>query len=652
MGECQMIRSRNYSNLAADSSREGLDQLEMNYSSSSGYDNQGDIFNEATQAEDIDREAESIEYIDGEPSATDQNPDQVHTKVTNNEDQISLLRELLRTERQMNERRSKNSIVMSNYIKNLQSEYLGLQRDLIETLELSKKLRAQKEAQIMSQQATMDEKDSLIKQLRRQLEETDESNLRQEFENRLVRQRKLATLELDQLKSQSETIEHELRLERATNTRIHQEYQLKLSEQAKSHDKYADSLKAKIEHLDAELNRILNEPKNQAIRALKLEKNELERKFEEASIFLEDSRSKYGMACNRIEGLIADHNRLEQNSRQEIECLKEQYIQLRHHCNQLRLELEDKDETIQVAQFNVQRSERRVRNLIGALKGKEATYKDLIGQITLRHEQEVEQYEEKIKNFERKLIDRHSELDQKQNELVRLQMEQENQLGSLRNDRDQRISRLTMEKQKAERELQMAEIKLDKERRELEARSQVIVKVQAECKQFREESKRLSIELTKSEAKLFSKTRELDEAKQVLDTNTNTFTSDLEPAKEDVESERKRVAMLEKTLEMLRDENQRLTTRLKISETSISKMKGAIKNELAKLVADYEARMELIKEERNVCEKNRQRYKKQGGKLKKYLEHLRLAHGHECNPITCHLSRQAEERSNFDSKLV
>lgn len=657
MGECQIIRSKNYLNLAADSSQcDHLDNVQLNRSPDSDkhdehsdYSNCDHNDNNTGPHEKVpDHLDQSVEYANLEPT---QSPTADKADIQHGENlyanetllasgQVDILRDLLRTERQLNERRATNNRALSNYINQLQSDYLSLQRDLIETLELSKKIRNQKEAQIASQLTTIAQKDALIEQLRHQLADLDESKLRTEFEARISKHQNLVRLECDQLRGQKEAIELQLHGERVNNCQLLQEFQSKLDEQAKVHERQVVRLNDRIAKLELELEQVLAEPKNQLIRQLKEEKSAMQGQIEDTAILLDESRAKYDSLSKRIECIMAEHERLKQSSQDEVEHLHGQYMQLRSRNNQMKLELVDKEEVIQVAQFNVERSERRVKNLIAALKGKESTYKELVSQIELRHEQEIERSAANIKSLERKLVEQNAQLDMKQNELVKLELEHENQMESLRNDRDHRLTRSANERQKLEREFQASELKLAREMADKEQQCQIIEQLQKESNQFREESKRLSIELTRCEAKLYSKTQELEEALRAEKSAGLTSSAESRQqadAGHADEHTRSSQAMLEKTIDMLRAENEGLVVKLKVAETNLSRINAAIAKEQAMLMQDYENKLECMRADRSASDKSRLRYKKYGTKLKRYIEHLRLAHNHLCDPSCCNL---------------
>lgn len=650
MSQCQIVRSKNYLNLASNSINADLEKVELSRSLNSDNQSESESSNNQLDANTFSQRGsndpiDQVDYAnigDETTSRLYENGPMIGTN-----QQIDLLRDLLRTERQINERKSSNNQALSNYIRRIQSEYLSLQRDLIETLELSKKIRSQKEAQIKSQENTISEKDKLIEKLKNQIDNLDESKLRSEFDARLIKQQELANLECDQLRGQIDAIDQQLNAERVNSSNLLQEFQSKLDEQQKLFDKQAKRSSDKIVQLEAEIESILQEPKNQAIRALREEKSELLSNLEETSMELNDCKAKMESFSKRIECLLNEQERLRNSSQEEAGHMHEQYMLLRRQCNQMKLDLVDREETIQIANFNLQRSERRVKNLIGALKGKEATYREVLGQMETRHEQELERLRANLKSVERKSMDQSSQLDEKQNELVRLELERDNQLESMRNDRDQRVNKLMNEKQKVERDFQALEIKYAREKAEQEQVQQTIERLRAEGKQFKEESKRLSIDLTKCEAKLFSKTRELEEAIRKLPENVedienrNAFQSDTDFGADEA---RHKISMLDKTIEMLREENKSLTVKLKISESSLAKINSAITKEQAKLRQDYEAKLESIRIEKVACEKSRAKYKRYGSKLKKYMDHLRVIHSHICDSDLCNINQPSLDR--------
>jgi len=549
--------------------------------------------------------------------------------------QLSLLRNLLNIERDRNEQRRKNNNVMQHYLQQLQADYLNLQRDLLEALELGHRIKAQKEAQIEALNATVREKDRLVEQQRVNLENLDESKLRAEFKELQAKQEKLFQVEKEQLVGQIETVERNLEQERNNHSQAILQFQSKLDEQLRSHDLEMSKLSNKSSMLESELERLLGEPKNLVIKLLKEEKAKLASQVDELQLVLDESQAKYECLRKRVESLLNEQEQMEQRAGAEMEALLQLNADQRKTISELKMELDDKEEVIQICQFNLQRSEKRAKSLMVALKGKEETYKNLVEQLDSKHELERGNSANEIKALGRKLVELESELDKRQNAMVKLQLDHENQLESIRNDRDQRVSKLSLERQKVEREMQAAEIKLAQAIDERDAKSKCIDQLQRDVAHFREESKRLSIELTKCEAKLFARQQELSKAIQERSISCEKPEIGQQRLSLDLEESRRRSKRLEETIERMRIENEKLCSKLKLSENNLARMSSAISKEQAKYVHDYEIKMQQLSVEKTSFDKNKNKYKRYGYKLKKYCEHLRQVHNHICNPTNC-----------------
>lgn len=557
------------------------------------------------------------------------------------EGQVAVLRNLLQIERHSNETRRQNNFQLQKYLQQLQTDYLRQQQDLIEALELSNKIKEQKDSQLAIVDETLKEKDQLIVQLRQNLANLDEPKLRMEFQQTLEKQKKLAQLEQDQLREQISSVEQQLVRERVSNSQLLQQFQEKLDDQVKFHEREVANIQSRLAQSQSELDRIMNEPQNLVIKVLREDKCKLESQVEELNLVLEDSKSKYESLKKRIESLSSEQEQSEQRNQEELDRLQQQYIEQRRQINELKLELEDKQEIMQILQYNLQRSEKRVKNLLGAIKGKETAYKEMLSQMELKHEQEIEKSTNSMRNLEQRLIEMESQMDKKQNELVKLQLWQENQSESMRNDRDERINRLIIDKTRFEKELQTAEIKLARECEQTKEKAKLIEQLQKDVSHFKEESKRLSIELTKSEAKLYAKQQELQAAikqsQEDLRQQSAARESDqqVQQLSFELEEARKHSKRLERSIENLKKDNEKLSMKVRIADTNLSKMSSAINREHTRMLHEYEKKLEQIRAEQCAFDSSKMRYKRYGYKLKKYCEHLREVHEHLCNPSVC-----------------
>lgn len=547
---------------------------------------------------------------------------------------FEILRQLLAIERRRNEQRRNQNLSMKHYIKHLQADYLNLQRDLVDTLELGHKVKAQKEAQISTMEETLREKNLHIERLKETLDNLDETKLRDEFKELLAKQNQLSTMEKQQLKDQVVVVEQQLVRERVNNSQILQQFQQRLDDQMQSHDLERNNSRERITNLQSELERLLNEPSNLLIKEMRDERIKLISELNELQSSLGDSRSKYDSLRKKIELMLVEQEQMELRHQEEVDKLQEQQVEQRRLCNDSKLALEDSQEVSQILRFNLQRSERRVKNLLGAIRGNENTYKELINELNVKHEQELQKNISSNKVLERKLIEFESELDKKQNELVRFRLEQENELDSMRNDRDNRINKLVQEKLKVERQLQSIEMQLAHEYEDKELKCKLIEQLQKETKQFKEESKRLSIELAQSDAKLFAKQHELSQ----MINNQQTQQHELDQQqlnRFELEEAKKHAKRLETNIEELRLENEKLCMKLKLNESALSELGEAVKKEHSKLINEYETKLEQIQEEQSIYDRNKIRYKRYGYKLKKYCDHLRQVHEHLCSPALC-----------------
>jgi hypothetical protein len=555
--------------------------------------------------------------------------------------QLHLLRDLLAIERANNEQRHQNNLNMQRYIQRLEEDYLRLQGDLVQALELGHKIKAQKEAQIRCLETTVGQKDTLIEQLQTRLGNLDEAKLRDEFRITLEKQQKLHHLEQDQLKQQIVATEQQLCRERTNNSQLLHQFQQKLDDQLKLHERELANMKLRLAESQETIERILCEPQNLLVKALREDNAQLKSQVDELNLALDETRNRYDSMRKRVDLLLTEQDRLAQQNQDELDRLQQLSVDQRRAYNALKLELDDKQEVIQLLEFNLQRSEKRVKNLLTSLKNKEVTYRELISQSEARQRQETENLNASLKLAEKQLIDMEAQLSEKQNELVRLRLEQENQLESLRNDRDERLSKLATDKTKLAKELQSVEQKLARECEQSNQRAKLAEQLSREVQQFREAGKRLSIELTKSEAKLYAKQQELKaaldslaerEAERAVGAKSQNRLVSIE---RELDEERNHSMQLKTNVDELKKANEKLCIKLRIAEANLEKTRSVINHEHEKMMREYEKKMESIKCEQASFDRTKLRYKRYGSKLKKYCEHLKRVHEHLCTPSDC-----------------
>lgn len=551
------------------------------------------------------------------------------------EQQLSALRDLLAIERERNERRRSNNKQLQSYIGHLEVDYLRLQRDLIESLELGHKIKAQKDAQIEALDENIKQKADLIDSLRGQL---DATKLEDEFKVLLGKQAQLAQLEKQQLRQQVETTQQQLDKERLSHEQAAQQYESRLENQMQTHERECEEMRKRIEDLHAQINRMMNEPKNLVIKNLQEDKCQLICQIDDYDLSCKQLKAKYDALQKRCTTLVEEFEQTESKRQAEVASLLEQQAEQRRACNELKMQLDDKDELVQIAQFNLQRSEKRCKSLLGTLRSKEVSYKDLIVELESNHEKEVAKLRECSKAADRKLLDLGNELDKKQNDLIKLQLDHTNQIDCLRNDLQQKVNKLLMEKQKIDKDYQAAEVKLARESESKAVLVQANDKLKREVDQFRERSKQLSLDLTKSEAKLHDKQQELSSVVMRLQQarlNNSSNATQQQNAHMELENAKCQVKRLRDTITELKSENEHLCMKLKVSEATLCEASAAVTKEQAKLLIDYERKVKQFKQEHEKFDKNRLKYKHYVHKLKTYCEHLRKVHEHMCNPSAC-----------------
>lgn len=567
--------------------------------------------------------------------------------------QLQLLRDLLRIERHNNDRRRANNISLQQYIQQLQAEFLRQQNDLVEVLETSHKIKRQKQAQLDVMEQTLNEKDQLIQQLQMKVELLkDDGGLQKSFQDALEKQKETSRLEQEQLKAELEDMEQKMAQERVDNSKMLLRFEEKLEEKNKLHEQDLSKLRDRLQETQTELNRILDEPHSLIVKALREEKAKLEAQIDDLQSALETSQSKFEGLRDKIEKLVSEHEQVEQENQIEIGKLQERLNQQRRTINDLRLDLDDKQEVIHVLEFNLQRSEKRAKNLVGAMKAKETTYKEMIEQVELNSEQEIARYVNRSRDTEKRLLDCESELQSKQNDIVRLQLEHENQLESLRNDRDERLNKMSLEKQRLELELTSYQTQIAHQSNQVNERCETINYLKRELDIFKNQCQRLTNELTKSEANLKSKQYEVQavlEAEQKR--HQQALIESQQVTKNELEEAERLSTLLEASAKELRQDNERLRLKLSIAESNLSRLNSVMNKERSKIVEECERRLEDIRAQHNVFLKNKLRYKHYGHKLKKYCEHLRQVHQHLCNPTVCgHVAKVLEMTKPDTSK--
>lgn len=655
-----IVRTKNYYNLAHESSNDDLEDIELNRSAVSQHQTNGleslsersdeQDENQAPLEDDGDDHLEPLSQDLGESEYNISDKNDTGHVTKNNvdiEQRLELMRRLLRAEREENQKLSNISQSKQKQIKQLQQDYLRLQRDLVDTLELSRKLAGQKTAQIETLEKTVAEKSRLVENLTNNLDYLSEEQVRKEFSSLLEKQKSLCNIELEQVREQKATCEQQLLRERVQSSELLQQFQAKIDDQIRAREEIESKLSNKIDALKAELQELLSRPQNSIIKSLQEDKSKLETDTNKLQLLLDKSQSQQRDSIKQVEELLLEHEHLKQMNNEQLEKLQDEISSLKQQNQQLSMNIESKQDEAQILDFNLQRTERRVKNLIGVLKTKESSYKDIIDRNEIKHEEQLEKLTAQCKSLEKQLINQNSELDSKQNELVKVQLEHENQLESLRSDRDQRLAKVNKLKSKLERDLQTAEIRLAREIDYRELNCKELEQALKDAEHFREESRRLSIELTKSDAKLFNKERELSsllnemagikEAAAAMNEQRQGDEQSLTGSnhQQQLEDTKKHTKRLEDIIARLRCENERLSTKLRINEMNLSKVNETIKKEHAKLLLDYDRKLEQIKLERVSYDKNRLRYKRYGYKLKKYCEHLQLVHEHICDPGHC-----------------
>lgn len=590
------------------------------------------LINLETVVEQHEGEADEVGY---------ENQNHPPVGVSHDLNQLSVLRQLLIVERQRNEQRRDNNNVMQRYLVKLQADYLRLQADLVEALELGHKIKAQKEAQMEAMKLTIEQKDKTIEKLNLNMTSIDHHQLGEDFKLLVEKQTKLFQLEREQLESQIKNMELQLLNERTNHSQQLQQTQSRFEEQLRNYDKELRVLRGRLQDNDSEIERILNEPKNLLIKSLKEEKCQLQCDLDESRMLLQENQTKYDSLKRRMESLLGEQETMEQKNLDEFEKIQDIQSNLRRTINELKMNLEDKEEVIQIQQFNLQRSEKRVKSLVVSLQGKESTYKQMIEALQNENYKQLQEIETERKILQTKMINYKNELDKKQNELMQIRLEFENQLESLKNDRDFRLVKLTQERDKLDKKVQSVELKLIKETEEKENKIKQIELLQKESNQFREESKRLSIEVSKFQAKLHSAETELNQMireHELTKDNEQNSTRTNQMLSLNYNLERSKNCKLIKEIESSRKERNDLEKQLKIQESLISKSNQSIDREHVKLINEYKKRLENLKEQQLICDQNRIRYRRYGCKLKKHCEHLRKIHEHICDPLICRAS--------------
>lgn len=646
-----MIRSRNYLNLAEeiDSIEPDLLKDPLSVESLSNNDNNEDNLQDDEQSGDQDDASQyerRDEFLprnphkmfgqnDNIPELSSQNdhdendiPISKKDKTLEMEQQNELLRDLLLVERRHNGLRAENNKQLSNYIFKLESEYLDLQRNLIATLEMAKRSKSQLDSQIEQLEITIKEKDRLIDGLKCHLESLDESKLKSQFESRVDQQRQLAKVELAQVESKCESLEKQLKLESAKNSQLVEEFKLKLEDREKSHEEIRAKVEEKFINLKREMEQILLEPKNELIRSLREEKLSLESRLEEDKILLNESRAKQESLGKRVQAMLREMETNRINWEEESGNLQAEILEQRRLCKQLKLELVDKEDQLELNQFSLERAQSRVSSLLDALKSKEAAYGQLVENLGARHEQEKEKLNISLRLLERQVCEQTSELEKRSNELARFEMKHDNELEQIRNDRDDRLSKLDVELAALKVELDSCKSNLVARKSAIELKDRSIEQLQSDANQAQQEAERLSLVVSKLEARLTTKDQLLEEQCQKLEVsqqearrfhdeqNRNCLLSSGQRCHEE---------NLIKSLQLLRTENESLVTKLQISENSLSQARNLITREKELLNQEYESKLD----------KSRVRYRKYGFKLKRYFDHLRLVHSHICDLDNC-----------------
>lgn len=562
---------------------------------------------------------------------------------TNSENQLKILRDLLRLERENNSKQQQHNADLQQTINRLQVDFLRQQSDLVEALEFSGKLKTQKDSQISMVETTLVEKDRLIEQLRLQLASLDETKLRKSFNETLEKQQQLAKLESEQLRTQINQQDEQISQERAEHSRLLQQLQSKANDQIRLHELEMDTLGKRLAESQTEIERMLSEPQNLIIKSLREDNSKLKSQIDETNVLLDESQRRYENLKEKLALVSEEQEQMSRQNQEESDRMQQATLEQRHNMNELKLELEDKQEVIQILQFNLQRSEKRVKSLIGALKNKEEIYNQLLNQMETQQQQNTQKDKVELNRLQSQLVESDSDLMKKQNELVRLRMEYENQLEIMRNECDERINKCNLDKQRLERDLQSAEMRLVRETELVESKTKQNDQLQKETNQHRDDCKRLLMELSQNQTNLFATQKELANLKEMHKNTFGCLASDdmdahrqqVDRLKLQIDEERRHSNRYKNQLETIKKDHEKMCVKLRIAESNLIKMTSSINREHARMLRDYEKKLELVRSDQVNFDRNKLRYKRHSHKLKKYCEHLLKVHDHICNSDTC-----------------
>ena len=229
----------------------------------------------------------------------------------NPQDQIRMLRDLLRLERDDSARRQSNNAAMQNYVQQLQRDFLRQQRELLDALEFSQRLKSQNESQIRAVEATLAEKDKHIEQLQKQLASLDEDKLNSQFKATLDKQKQMFNLREQQFQTQLKQLEEQLTNEQNSSASVLSQCQTRLGDQLKAHERELAAARSCSDELQIQLNQLVNEPQNLVIKTLREECAQLRGQLEGSQTIHCEFKSKYEQLERKLENLLAEQEQLE-----------------------------------------------------------------------------------------------------------------------------------------------------------------------------------------------------------------------------------------------------------------------------------------------------------------------------------------------------
>lgn len=547
---------------------------------------------------------------------------------------IELLQNLLITERKKHDLRRKNNKTMRTFLERLQDDYLRLQQELVDAFELGHKIKARKDAQLEAAQQTIDEKEKTIAKLREQIAAVDDMRLRSEFDSLAEKQRKLFEIEREALKSQLKSLESQIVNERRNNSQLLSDFQHKFDEKALADDKEIASLRAKLATKETELLNLLNQPTNEALRELRAQNQFLSGKLEEYKHLFENCHVKYETIKQRLEMLIVENEQNDEKNYEELQKLQMLYTEQRRQVGQISLDLQDKEEALHMLTFSLNRSEQRAKNLLVALKGKEELHESLMSKQSAESSASIEKLSNELGEVRQQLSNCRSELNDKSNELTRLGLEHASQTELLKSSGDEQArlleSKLALLEQKLKSKEKVVAGCLLQSTKDCEKIDQLTSRLETSSSNVDKLSKKLSACVSDLNSKL-----DAIKSMEKKIASLEKINSENAEFKYQFDMSKTRESRLQSALEELRKEKEKLCMKLKLTETKLIKLNDSFSSEQAKIVGDYEYKIQTSRLNRLADERDMFKYKKYSSKLKRYCEHLREVHEHVCNPAKC-----------------